>query len=237
MVSTTLLYPRRAFLSWCLGVLATGRRLPSMGRRLWSKGHRLPAATGAQTYRDLETPVVLPSKAIADPWSSLPFEAWVPRDDPTGGAAVLAGVLLRTGAKGAPSDPTGSDAAGGVQAFCLLCPHEICHVEYRTDTSQVRLEIGATPEHPLLVCPCHFSVFNPLSGGALISGPAYRGLYRFKVQVEQDTVKITQVEEGVLTLFDTVSLEEEALTLLDAVSPEEKVLTLPDVVSPSREER
>jgi hypothetical protein len=67
------------------------------------------------------------------------------------------------------------------------------------------------------VCPCHFSVFNPVSDGALISGPAYRGLYRFKVQVEQDIVKITQVEEGVLTLFDTVSPEEEPLTLLDTV--------------------
>jgi len=30
-------------------------------------------------------------------------------------------------------------------------------------------------------------------------------------------VKITQVEEGVLTLFDTVSPEEEPLTLLDTV--------------------
>ena len=237
MVSATSLYPRRAFLSWCLGVLATGRRLPWMGRRLRSRGHRLPAATGAPTYRDLETPVVLPAEGIAGPWSSLPFEAWVPQDDPTVGAALLAGVLLRTGAKGAPGDRSGSDEAGGLQAFCLLCPHEICHVVYRTDTSRVQLEAGATPEHPLLVCPCHFSVFNPLSDGALISGPAYRGLYRFKVQVEPDTVKITQVEEGVLTLFDAVGLEEEALTLLDAVSPEEEALTLFDAVSPSREER
>ncbi len=237
MVSATLLYPRRAFLSWCLGVLATGHRLPSMGRRLRSKGHRLPAVGGAQTYRDLETPVVLPAEAITGPWSSLPFEARVPRDDPTVGAAVLDGVLLRTGAKGAPGDRSGSDEAGGLQAFCLLCPHEICHVEYRSDPSQVRLEIGETPQHPLLVCPCHFSVFNPLSGGALISGPAYRGLYRFKAQVEQDSVKITQVEEEVLTLFDAVSLQEEALTLLDTVSPEKEALTLLDVVSPSREER
>lgn len=205
MVSTTLLYPRRAFLSWCLGVLALRRRLSSA------------TVTRKRKYRDLTTPVVLPLGAIAEPWSALPFEARLSRNGLAVGDALLAGILLHTGAKGAPSDHSGSDAAGRVQAFCLLCPHEICHVEYQADTSQVRLESGVTLGHPLFVCPCHFSVFNPLSGGALISGPAYRGLYRFKVQVGQDTVKITQVEEGVLTLFDTVSLEEEALTLLDTV--------------------
>lgn len=222
--SATLLHPRRAFLSWCLGVLATGRGAPTMGRRPPSRGRRLNAATGAQTYRDLETPVFLPSAAIADPWSSLPFEARVPRDDPAVGAVVLAGILLRTGPKGASGDRSGSDEAGRLQAFCLLCPHEICHVVYRTDTSRVQLEAGVTPKHPLLVCPCHFSVFSPLSDGARLSGPAYRGLYRFQVQVENDAVKITQVEEGVLTLFD-------------AVNPQGKPLAPVDAVSSSREER
>ena len=205
LVSTTLLCPRRAFLSWCLGVLALGRRLFSA------------TATQKQQYRSLTTPVVLPLEAIEEPWSALAFEARLSRNGLAAGDALLAGILLHIGGKGALSDHSGSDAAGRVQAFCLLCPHEICHVDYQTDTSQVRLDAGVTPGHPLLVCPCHFSVFNPVSDGALISGPAYRGLYRFKVQLEQDIVKITQVEEGVLTLFDTVSPEEEPLTLLDTV--------------------
>lgn len=239
-----LLHPRRAFLAWCLGVLAMGRRLPFRERRPREREHRprstgphLPPATGAPTYRDLETPVVFPAEAIADPWSSLPFEARVPRDDPAGDAVVLAGVVLRTGPAGAPGDRSASDDGGEVQAFCLLCPHEICHVVYRTNTSRVQLEAGATPEHPLLVCPCHFSVFNPLSDGALISGPAYRGLYRFKVQVERDTVKITQVEEGVLALFDAVRPGEQELVLANVAGAEEKPLTLVDAVSSSQEER
>lgn len=196
---STLRYPRRAFVSWCLGALALGSHLPSIGRRLSST-----LASRSRSYRDLASPVILPSAPIAEPWRSQRFQARLPRRDPAGGDALLEGILLRTGPQ--------------VQAFCLLCPHEICHVEYRIDTSQVRLEAGVTPDHPLLVCPCHFSVFNPLSDGARISGPAHRGLYRFKVQLEQDTVRITQVEEEVLEVIDTARREEEVLTLLDVVN-------------------
>ena len=82
-----------------------------------------------------------------------------------------------------------------------MCPHEICNVEYVTNTAQIRLESGAAPRHPLLVCPCHFSAFDPLADGAPISGPAYGGLFRFNTQVKQDTVQITQIEANVLTLI------------------------------------
>jgi Rieske Fe-S protein len=242
-------YPRRTLLSWCLGALATGSPLPSIGRRLLSIGRRRSStsATRSRSYLDLTSPVVLPWEAIAEPWNSQRFEARVPRRDPAAGDVLLEGILLRTGASGATGDQGGAESAAGlrsgdralpeVQAFCLLCPHEICHVEYQTDTSRVELETGATPEHPLLVCACHFSVFNPVADGARISGPAYRGLYRFKVQVERDTVRITQVEEEVLTLLDAVSPDADVTMFVDAVSPQEEARTLLDVVSPSREER
>ncbi len=254
---STLRYPRRAFVSWCFGALAMGSRLPSIGRRMSSS-----SAPPSRSYRDLSSPVILPSEAIAEPWRSQRFEARVPRRDPAAGDALLEGILLRTGvwgAAGGPRDQRGPENAAGlrpadrarppVQAFCLLCPHEICHVEYRTDTFRVELEAGATPDHPLFVCPCHFSVFDPLSDGARISGPAYRGLYRFKVQVEQDTVRITQVEEEVLTLINAVSPEEVAMPVdgvgpegevampVDTVGPEVEVLAPVDTVSLSREER
>jgi len=240
MVPSTSPYARRAFLSWCLGALAMGPRLPPMYHRRAMRGlSSSMLANCARAYRDLEAPVLLPLAAIAVPWRPVSFEARVLGRDPDAGAVLLDGILLRTqsegAAGGAGQGASGSSAA--VRAFCRLCPHEICHVELQSDTSRLELEAGATPEHPLLVCPCHFSVFNPLSDGALISGPAYRGLYRFKVQVKDNAVEITQVEEGVLTLFDAASPEEEALTLLDTVSPEKEALTLLDGVSPSREER
>ena len=196
----TTLLGRRALLRQCLGALAFGRHMA------WGR------ATLGEGYRDLRSPIVLPLKEIADPWRALRFDARVPRRDPTGGDVLLEGILLRTpdppnspdhaNAADPPNSPDPADGPGVVKAFCLLCPHEICNVEYVTNAAQVRLESGATPEHPLLVCPCHFSVFDPLSDGARISGPAYRGLYRFTVAIKHDTVEIAQVEEEVLTLLE-----------------------------------
>ena len=65
----------------------------------------------------------------------------------------------------------------------------------------VRLESGTVPDHPLLVCPCHFSVFDPLQDGDVLNGPAHRGLYRFRLATSGTKIQITQVEEQVLTLF------------------------------------
>ncbi len=221
MVPSTSLYARRAFLSWCLGALAIGRRLPSMRRRRGVKGlSSSMSANRARAYRDLEAPVLLPLEAIATPWRPVPFEARVRGRDPDAGAVLLDGILLRTASERAAGDGdqgvSGNSAA--VRAFCLLCPHEICHVELQSDTSRLELEAGVAPEHPLFVCPCHFSAFDPLSEGAILGGPAYRGLYLFKLQVRRDTVEITQVEEEVLTLLDPVGATGLASTLPDSVS-------------------
>ena len=176
---TTFLH-RRALLRQWLSMLAVGTRLAQR------------AAAPKEGYLDLESPVVLQLEAITEPWSAVHFDAWLRRPDSTDRDVLLKGVLLRTAT---------TDGPGELKAFCRLCPHEICNVEYVTDTAQVRLESGATPRHPLLVCPCHFSTFDPLADGAHISGPAFRGLYRFTTRVRRDTVEITQVEENVLALL------------------------------------
>ena len=181
--------PRRDFLWQWLGVLAA----IGSWRRRGARGPVQTVATPRNGYLDLRAPVVVPARRIAEPWSAVDFDAWVPRPDSSDGDVLLKGILLRTATSGA--------AAGEARAFCRLCPHEICNVEYVTDTEQVRLESGATPRHPLLVCPCHFSTFDPLADGAPISGPAFRGLYRFTTRLRQDTVEITQVEENVLALL------------------------------------
>ncbi len=66
------------------------------------------------------------------------------------------------------------------------------------ETEAVRVPEDAKPEHPLLVCPCHFSVFDPASHGALLTGPAGRGLYRFRFDVGDETIEIQEVEEAAL---------------------------------------
>ena len=66
------------------------------------------------------------------------------------------------------------------------------------ETEAVRVPEGAKPDHPLLVCPCHFSVFDPASDGALLTGPAGRGLYRFRFEVSNETIEIQGIEEAAL---------------------------------------
>ena len=172
--------PRRAMLWRCLSLLGLWRRSAS--------GSTISQVTG---YDDLKRPVTISLKDVAESWQPVSFDAYA--TDATGGGLLLKGMLLRTA--------QASDEARGLKAFCLLCPHEICHVNLVEDTKAVRVDTDVRPNHPLLVCPCHFSVFDPVADGAQLAGPADRGLFRFRLQVEEDAVRIDQVEAEILRFF------------------------------------
>ncbi|MFQ5743397.1 MAG: ubiquinol-cytochrome c reductase iron-sulfur subunit [Acidobacteriota bacterium] len=175
-------FHRRALLWRCLALLGLWPR-PAWGRR----------QTPSSRYRTLREPVVLPLERVDVPWRPVWFDAWVPAlvGDVSGASdLLLKGVLVRL---------SQASATTSLKAFCLTCPHEICQVGYVKDTETVRLEPEAKPDHPLLVCPCHFSIFNPVADGARISGPAGRGLYRFRLRLEENLVEIVDVEEDVLS--------------------------------------
>ena len=62
-------------------------------------------------------------------------------------------------------------APEGVLAFSKICPHAGCAVSiYRRPLHE------PTAPGPALVCPCHYSTFDPRRGGKLIFGPAGRNL-------------------------------------------------------------
>ena len=62
-------------------------------------------------------------------------------------------------------------APEGILAFSRICPHAGCAVSmYRYPT------VEETQPGPALVCPCHYSTFDPRRGGALEFGPAGRAL-------------------------------------------------------------
>ena len=62
-------------------------------------------------------------------------------------------------------------AAEGIVAFSKICTHAGCAISlYRTP-----LFPEAEPK-PALVCPCHYSTFDPATGGTVIFGPAGRKL-------------------------------------------------------------
>ena len=135
----------------------------------------------------------MPLKEVAESWRPFPFKALCSAPASPGEAAtdtLLKGILLRL--------PPKTRDHSELKAFCLHCPHELCFVNFTEDTETVRLPPAIEIDHPLLVCPCHFSVFNPLADGNRITGPADRGLYRFRLEVRRTEVEIVEVEEGVL---------------------------------------
>ncbi|MBB4662392.1 ubiquinol-cytochrome c reductase iron-sulfur subunit [Conexibacter arvalis] len=69
-------------------------------------------------------------------------------------------------------------APGGVIAYSRICTHASCAVSmYRHPLHP------ATAPEPALVCPCHFSTFDPRRGGAVLFGPAGRPLPQLPLQV------------------------------------------------------
>jgi ubiquinol-cytochrome c reductase iron-sulfur subunit len=62
-------------------------------------------------------------------------------------------------------------APDGVLAFSKVCTHAGCAISlFRYPTFE------PTSKQPALVCPCHYSAFDPRTGGEVLYGPAVRAL-------------------------------------------------------------
>jgi arsenite oxidase small subunit len=64
---------------------------------------------------------------------------------------------------------------GDIVAYSTLCTHKGCTVWYK-------------PERKLMICPCHWSTFDPAKGGALVIGQASQALPRIELRVERGQV-------------------------------------------------
>ena len=173
---------RRALLRLCLAPLVAAWAHPL-------RGSRAAAAPGV-SYRRLERAVVIPLRHLVKPWKPFSFKAWSTRPSGETPDVLLNGIVLRL--------PDDDSPKPSLEAFCTTCPHEICQVDLVDETTHVRTAPAAKPEHPLLVCPCHFSVFDPAAAGAVLAGPAHRGLYRFEQEIAHDHVRIVAIEEAAL---------------------------------------
>jgi ubiquinol-cytochrome c reductase iron-sulfur subunit len=77
-----------------------------------------------------------------------------------------------------PSDLAGYDA-GGIVAYSKVCTHAGCAI------SMYRVPLFAEAEpRPALVCPCHYSTFDPATGGTVLFGPAGRRLPMLPVEAD-----------------------------------------------------
>ena len=76
--------------------------------------------------------------------------------------------------------PAGRDgwAPHGIVAYSKICTHAACAVAlYRKPT------FPDVEPRPALVCPCHYSTFDPARGGKVLFGPAGRPLPQLPLEV------------------------------------------------------
>ena len=70
-------------------------------------------------------------------------------------------------------------APDGILAYSKICTHAACAIAlYRKPT------FPQAEPRPALVCPCHYSTFDPARGGAVIFGPAGRPLPQLPLTIE-----------------------------------------------------
>jgi ubiquinol-cytochrome c reductase iron-sulfur subunit len=70
-------------------------------------------------------------------------------------------------------------APGGILAYSKICTHAGCAIAlYRKPT------FAPVQPKPALVCPCHYSTFDPATGGTVLFGPAGRPLPQLPLFVD-----------------------------------------------------
>jgi arsenite oxidase small subunit len=98
----------------------------------------------------------------------------------SGGGTKVGGPAIASTSEVAPGDAarfkdSGNPAilvhldSGDFVAYSAICTHQGCTVAYQGGQ---------------LACPCHGSVFDPASGGAVVTGPATRPLPEIPVKVQ-----------------------------------------------------
>ena len=72
--------------------------------------------------------------------------------------------------------PGGVGANGTIVAYSVLCTHKGCPVAYR-------------PERNLLICPCHWSSFDPAKAGQMVIGQGSQALPQITLRVAGNMVQ------------------------------------------------
>ena len=144
-------------------ILDTGR----LRRSPWRRGRRLVDAEG------------VPLRA-ADVVERSLFSAFPEGADRDGMASPIVVVRLEADDVHLP-DGREDWAPEGIVAYSKVCTHAGCAVSlYRSPLNE------PTAPRPALLCPCHFSTFDPARGGAVLFGPAGRDLPQLPLQIDED---------------------------------------------------
>ncbi len=133
----------------------------------WHRGRRLVDASG------------IPMLA-ADIEEETSYAAFPEAADPESIASPLVVVRLAPGALRLPA-PRQGWAPYGILAYSRICTHAGCAIElYR------KPRFPALEPRPALVCPCHYSTFDPARAAAVVFGPAGRALPQLPLMIDAD---------------------------------------------------
>jgi ubiquinol-cytochrome c reductase iron-sulfur subunit len=139
----------------------------------WDELRRVPWRAGRRLVDEKGRP--LRAGEIEENVFYTAYPEGAPREDV--GAPVVV-VRLPTAQLRLPPDRRGW-APGGILAYSKICTHAGCAISlYRAP-----LFAAATPK-PALVCPCHYSTFDPAAAGAVLFGPAGRPLPQLPLRID-----------------------------------------------------
>lgn len=79
-------------------------------------------------------------------------------------------------------------------AFSRVCTHLGCLVNSLPNPEVVALTYNYRPDHPVLGCPCHFSVFDPVREGESVIGRALAPLPRVRLEARGEALFATGIE-------------------------------------------
>ncbi len=106
------------------------------------------------------------------------YSAFAQGADPQEIAALLIVVRLRPTELKLPAGRA-SWAPYGILAYSRICTHAGCSINlYR------KPRFPAVEPKPALVCPCHYSTFDPATGASVIFGPAGRPLPQLPLMID-----------------------------------------------------
>lgn len=142
---------------------------------IWDTGplDRTPWKRGVRVVNEAGTPIL-----AADVLPNTFYTAFAQGASPEDWASAI--VMARVD----PSQlrlPPGREgwAPGGIVAYSKICTHAGCAIAlYRKPTFPV------VEPQPAFVCPCHYSTFDPYTGGTVIYGPAGRPLPQLPLMVD-----------------------------------------------------
>ncbi|HET9592349.1 MAG TPA: Rieske (2Fe-2S) protein [Solirubrobacterales bacterium] len=169
-----LLFSSLAAVGAALGAAAVVP-IASLGPRIGEKVYETPWSTGKKVVDETGEPITLDTLAPGEFITGFP--AGASKED-LGSPLML--VRLEPDELELPADRAHS-APHGYVAYSKICTHAGCAVSlFRYPT------FDETQPGPALVCPCHYSTFNPADGGKVLFGPAGRPLPQLPLRVGAD---------------------------------------------------